>query len=203
VKKITTIFFDVGGVCLTNGWDNVRREKSAQQYSIDYEEMELRHKLVFMKFEKGKLSLDKYLDEVVFFRRRNFSKEEFIEFMYSQSRAFNSTLNILQQLVTKNKYLLATINNESLELNEFRIKKFKLNKYFKAFFSSCYLGVRKPEYEIFYKAICILQKEPGECLFIDDSEENAQAAKVSGLNAIQLNEPGELQKKLEEYKIKI
>jgi putative hydrolase of the HAD superfamily len=203
MKRITTLFFDIGGVCLTNGWDNVRREKSARHFSIDYEEMEKRHDPLFMKFEKGKLSLDKYLDEVVFFRRRNFSKEEFIEFMYSQSRAFNSTLKILQQLVKQNKYLLATINNESLELNQFRINKFKLYKYFKSFFSSCYMGVRKPEPKIYYKAVHILQKDPGECLFIDDNKENFQSAKTFGLNTILLNKPGELREKLEKLKIKI
>ena len=203
MKVITTIFFDVGGVCLTNGWDHISREKSTKKFSLDYEEMERRHRPLFKKFEKGKLSLDEYLNEVVFFKERNFSKSDFIEFMHSQSKVFDSTLKLLEKLANKKKYLLATLNNESRELNKYRLNKFNLIKYFNCFFSSCYLGARKPEQEIFYAATHILQKDPEECLFIDDREENYTAATNYGLNTILLNEPANLQVKLEENNIEI
>ena len=203
MKFINTIFFDVGGVCLTNGWDNIAREKATIKFSLDYEELEKRHNPVFKKFEKGKLSLDEYLNKVIFFRKRKFNKKDFIEFMYSQSRAHNSTINLLQKLSLSNKYHLATINNESFELNQYRINNFNLKKYFKNFFSSCFLGTRKPEPEIFLKALNVLQKNPGECLFIDDREENYQSAKSLGLNSIHLENPSELIEKLKEFKIKI
>ena len=203
MSKITTIFFDIGGVCLTNGWDETAREKSTKHFFINYEEMEKRHKPVFKKFEKGKLSLDAYLDEVVFFRRRNFSKKDFIKFMFSQSHPYNSTLQILKRLTAKKKYRLATINNESFELNEYRINKFGLYKYFNCFFSSCYLGVRKPESEIFSKVLNIVHKNPGNCLYIDDREENYNSAKNLGLNSILLDYPGNLPARLEEFNIEI
>ncbi len=203
MSVITTIFFDVGGVCLTNGWDQVSREKSAKRFSLDYEVMEKRHAPVFKKFEKGKLSLDDYLNEVVFFGKRNFSKKDFIGFMNSQSKPINSTLKILEKLSTNRKYRFATINNESRELNKFRINKFGLDKYFTCFCSSCYLGARKPEPEIFYKALHILHKKPDECLFIDDREENFQSAMAFGLKAILLNDPKVLVEKLNEFDIEI
>ena len=203
MKEIRTIFFDVGGVCLTNGWDHVSREKSAKKYSLDYEEMEKRHKPLFKQFEKGKLSLDGYLDKVVFYKERNFSKKEFADFMYAQSRAFDSTLEVLKRLVKKKKYRLATLNNESRELNNYRINKFGLNRYFGCFLSSCYLGVRKPEKVIFYKALNILHEKPDECLYIDDRVENFNVAKSSGLNSILLDEPVNLKERLKEYNIEI
>ena len=203
MKKITTIFFDVGGVCLTNGWDHVSRQKATIKFSLDYEEMERRHKTLFEKFEKGKLSLDEYLNEVVFFKERTFSKSDFIEFMHSQSKAIDSTFKILETLKSANKYQLVTLNNESRELNKFRINKFDLAKYFECFFSSCYLGARKPEQEIFYAATHILQKDPEECLFIDDRKENYTAATNYGLNTILLDTPANLQVRLEEHKIEI
>jgi len=203
VKNITTIFFDVGGVCLTNGWDNISREKATIKFSLDYEEMERRHKPLFKKFEKGKVSLDKYLDTVIFFKERNFSKSDFIEFMHSQSKAIDSTFKILKTLKSARKYQLVTLNNESRELNRYRINKFKLDKYFDCFFSSCYLGTRKPEQEIFYAATHILQKDPEECLFIDDRKENYTAATNYGLNTILLDAPANLRVRLEEYKIEI
>ncbi len=203
MKMISTIFFDVGGVCLTNGWDHISREKSTVRFSLDYEEMEKRHKPVFKKFEKGKLTLDEYLDQVVFFKKRNFSRRDFTEFMYEQSRPFNSTLKLLDILSSGNKYQLATLNNESRELNKYRINKFGLHKYFDCFFSSCYLGVRKPESEIFYRALYILHKEPGECLFVDDREENYQSAKSSGIKAVLLEKTEDLAEKLEKFNIEI
>jgi putative hydrolase of the HAD superfamily len=203
VRKINTILFDVGGVCLTNGWDHISREKATVKFSLDYEEMEKRHKLLFKKFEKGKLSLGEYLKQVVFFVKRNFSKSEYIEFMHSQSKAIESTLKILEKLSKKKKYQLVTLNNESRELNKYRINKFKLTNYFECFFSSCYVGARKPEREIFYAATHILQKDPEECLFVDDREENYTAATNYGLNTILLDEPGNLQVRLEEHNIEI
>ena len=203
MKSITTIFFDIGGVCLTNGWDNIAREKATIKFSLDYEELEKRHEPVFKKFEKGKLSLDEYLNKVVFFRKRRFNKPEFIEFMYSQSHPHNSTIKLLNSLSLNRKYHLATINNESLELNQYRINKFKLKKYFLNFFSSCYVGTRKPEPEIFLKALHILQRNPEECLFIDDSEKNYQSAKHLGINSIHLEYPAELKERLTDFNIEI
>jgi putative hydrolase of the HAD superfamily len=203
VKKISTIFFDVGGVCLSNGWDHIAREKACVHFSLDYEELEKKHKLLFKKFEKGKLPLESYLNEIVFYKNRNFSKKNFIDFMYSQSHAFTSTINILKRLKAGKKYQLATINNESLELNKYRVDKFNLAKYFECFFSSCYMNARKPEQEIFYKALHILHKNPGECLFIDDREENYHAAQSKGINCILLETPGQLKEKLEQFNIEI
>jgi putative hydrolase of the HAD superfamily len=203
VRKISTILFDVGGVCLTNGWDHISRERATKHFSLDYEEMEKRHIPVFKQFEKGKLSLDEYLNEVIYFKKRSFSKEDFTEFIFSQSKPINSTLKILGTLCAKSEYQLATINNESKELNKFRINKFRLDKYFRCFFSSCYLGVRKPEPEIFYKALHILHKNPEETLFIDDREENFHSAGAFGLNAILLDEPAKLKEKLKGFNIEI
>jgi putative hydrolase of the HAD superfamily len=199
--KISTIFFDVGGVCLSNGWDNIARKKAAKHFFLNYEEMEKRHKSVFKKFEKGKLPLEDYLNKVVFFGKRNFAKDDFISFMHSQSLEFSTTIKILKKLSAGKKYQLATINNESLELNEYRLNKFNLGRYFSCFFSSCYLGTRKPEKEIFYKALNIIHKKPRSCLFIDDREENIQSAQAVGLNTIWLQNHNELKEKLEEFNI--
>jgi putative hydrolase of the HAD superfamily len=203
VRRISTIFFDIGGVCLTNGWDRISREKASIKFSLDYREMEKRHTPVFKKFDKGVLSLDEYLNQVVFFRKRDFSREEFAEFMYSESRPILPTLKILRILKSDAKYHIAAINNESTELNKYRIHKFRLYKYFNCFFSSCYLGVRKPEPEIFYRTLMITHKKPGECLFIDDREENILSAQSLGLNTVLLDEPSKLKQKLKEFKIEI
>lgn len=203
MKEISTIFFDIGGVCLTNGWDEISREKAAEEFSLDYAEMETRHSSVFQDFEKGKVSLDEYLNKVVFYKERNFTDKDFINFMLSQSQPYDSTFTILKKLYSKKKYRLITINNESRELNAYRIETFRLYKYFDCFFSSCYLRVRKPELEIFQITLNVLQKKAGECLFIDDRKENYDSAKRTGINSILFESPEMLEQNLKDYNIKI
>jgi len=203
VSSVKTLFFDIGGVCLTNGWDHISREKSTKYFSLDYEELERKHKKIFKQFEKGKITLDKYLDEILFYEKREFTKQDYIDFMYSQSKALDSTLKLLSKLKARQEYKIASINNESLELNRYRIMKYNLDKYFDCFFSSCYLGTRKPEPDIFYKALKILHNEPDECLFLDDREENYRSALTVGMNAILIYDIKELEHKLIEKIISI
>ena len=181
---IKRIFFDVGGVCLTNGWDEAARKKAARHFSIDLDETEEKHERIFEKFEKGLISRNEYLDQVYFFRERSFSREDFIRFMEGQSVSFNTTLSILERLKKENRYVLSTINNESLELNLYRIRNYKLNAYFSTFFSSCFLHLRKPEAEIFKKVLQMTQAIPEECLFIDDREENIEQAAKQGFQVL-------------------
>ena len=49
------------------------------------------------------------------------------------------------------------------------------------FLSSCYLGVSKPEPEIYRMAADITQRQPSECLFIDDRELNLECATLEGM----------------------
>lgn len=193
---VKRIFFDVGGVCLTNGWDEAAREKAARHYSIDLNETEDRHERIFEKFEKGLISRNDYLDQTYFFKERSFSKENFIRFMEGRSVSFNTTFSILERLKKENRYVLSTINNESLELNLYRIRTYKLNTYFSTFFSSCFLNLRKPEAEIYNKVLQMTQAIPEECLFIDDREENIEQAAKQGFQVIHAKEINKLDSQL-------
>ena len=201
MAKITHLFFDVGGVCLTNGWDHISREQSANLFGYDYAESDERHYKIAAQFDKGCISRDEYLDEVIFYKKREFSKKEVIEFMESQSVAHQSSLDVLGKLCSQGNYHISTLNNESLELNEFRIKKFGLTQYFTNFFSSCYLKMKKPEPEMFQTVLQITQKKAEQCLFIDDREKNVEGAKKCGFHTLQLPQVADLEKKLIERKI--
>ena len=201
MQKITTLFFDVGGVILTNGWDHTSREKAAAHFSYDYESVERRHQPLFEEFDCGKLSLDEYLDQAIFFEERPFSREAFIRFMKKQSEPHPGSLEVLEKLAQSGHYFLATINNESFALNQYRIKTFGLDKYFTTFLSSCYLGVTKPNRKIFNKALWITQRKGEECLFIDDREENITAAQACGMQGIHLKDQQQLSDLLKEQNI--
>ena len=188
---------------MTNGWDHISREQSANLFGYDYAESDEKHYKIAPQFEKGLISRDDYLDEIIFYKKRNFSKKDVIEFMESQSVAHQSSLDVLGKLCSQGNYHISTLNNESLELNEFRIKKFGLSSYFTNFFSSCYLRVKKPEPEIFQTVLRIVQKKGEECLFVDDREENIEGAKDCGFHTLHLPQIEDLEKKLIERKFLI
>ncbi len=192
MSGIDTLFFDVGGVYLTNGWDHIAREKAATQFSYHFDTSEQYHQSIVEGFECGRISLEDYLKKVVYFEKRDFTKDDYIHFMQSQSQPLEDNLSVLKKLAQQQKYTLATINNESLMLNQYRIEKFRLAQYFSAFFSSCFVGIMKPDGLIFQRALWITQRKGEACLFVDDREENVKAASACGMRAIHLQQPEDL-----------
>jgi putative hydrolase of the HAD superfamily len=195
---IKVLLFDVGGVLLSNGWDRSMRQKGAATFDLDWEEFEDRHELVLDGFETGRLSLDDYLTRTVFYRERSFTSEDFIDFMKDRSQPYPASLDLARRLAESGRYLLATLNNESRELNEHRIATFDLADYFSVFLSSCYLGVRKPDEEVFRLALDITQHRPEECLFIDDRAVNLECASLVGIPTIQFHDAVQLKNNLED-----
>ncbi|MGH9392629.1 MAG: HAD family hydrolase [Terriglobales bacterium] len=182
--KIKTIFFDLGGVILTNAWDQAERARAVERFNLEAAEFEARHRPLAPQLEVGAISLDQYLGEAVFYRPRAFSAAEFRAFMESCSQPLPGSLELLQELSAAGRLRLATLNNEGSDLNEFRIARFGLARYFSAFCSSCYLGARKPEAECYRRALGILQAAPEQCLFVDDREENLLPARALGMEAL-------------------
>jgi putative hydrolase of the HAD superfamily len=205
MSRIDTIFFDVGGVCLTNGWGAGARAAAVAHFGIDTDagEFEARHDEVVESFERGERSLDAYLDRVVFYRSRPFRRDAFIDFMYAQSRPHESVLTLARNLAAAATYRLATINNESRELNRYRIKTFGLDGIFQAFFSSCYVGVIKPDPRIYAIALDVMQVDPAASLFVDDREENVTAARTAGMRTIHSTDPAGLGRALREAGIDV
>jgi putative hydrolase of the HAD superfamily len=196
MSDVTALFWDVGGVILTNGWDRRSRAAAAKKFGIDWEEFEDRHDLAFPAFETGRITLDTYLQRTIFYRKRSFTREEFTDFISAQSAEFPDSRAVLSDVAATGKYLLATINNEPLEINERRIREFHLRREFKAFFSSCYLGVRKPDEGIYKLALEVTQRAPEESLFIDDRELNLECAKQLGMHTIHFQNAVQLRQEL-------
>jgi putative hydrolase of the HAD superfamily len=190
ITEITTIFSDVGGVLATNGWDRNERRAAAQQFGFDLVEFESRHELLAAALDTAQLTLDQYLERTVFYRERPFTKEAFREFMFAQSKPYPDTLQVLERAA--GKYLLATLNNESFELNAYRIQAFGLRQIFKLFLSSCYLGVRKPDAAIYQLALRLTQQDPASCVFIDDRALNLECAQREGMKTVQFRNAAQL-----------
>jgi len=195
--EVTTLFWDNGGVILTNGWDRGSRKKAVEKFNLDWADFEDRHELLLNAFECGQATLDEYVRRTVFYRDQPFTREQFKQFMFEQSQALPEALAFLKKLAKTKRQMLAALNNESLEINDYRIKTFGLRDCFSAFFSSCYLGVRKPDRGIYSLALKITQRDPAECVLIDDRGLNLECAREMGMHTIQYKDVAQLRGELD------
>jgi putative hydrolase of the HAD superfamily len=199
VTEIRHIFFDIGGVLGSNGWDHEQRNRAVQRFGLTAEDFEWRHKEVVAEWEEGRITIDEYLDIAVFHTKRDFSREEFISFMYSQSVPDEATIAIARQLARNTGYSMMTLNNESEELNKYRIEKFGIAEIFEGFLSSCWLGVRKPIRRFYNRGLGIAHAEPASSLFIDDRQQNLISASTLGINVIHFTSAAQLRSDLERF----
>ena len=193
MSAIHAIFWDVGGVLLSNAWDHTERAAALERFRLDQDEFHARHEMVVSSFERGKISLDEYLDGTVFYRNRPFTREEFRDYMFSLSQPMPEVLAFARGLAEGGKYFMGTINNESRELNLYRIAKYGLQEIFRVFVSSCFVGLRKPESGIYHLALEITQINPQQCCFIDDRALNLECAAKLGMRTIQMQNLNQLQ----------
>jgi putative hydrolase of the HAD superfamily len=196
MADIETLFFDIGGVLLTNGWDRHHRRHVIDEFGLDWEEFEDRHAFVAREFETGEITLQTYLERTVFYRTRPFSREEFVARIQAESQELPGTRQLIEQLRTVDRYLLCTLNNESRELNRYRIVRFRLRELFSAFFTSSFLGVTKPDPGMFHIALEITQTEAHKAVFVDDRPINVETAASLGMHTIQFRSPDHLRGEL-------
>ncbi len=196
MAEIKVLLFDIGGVLLSNGWDRHSRQSASDRFDLDWENFEDRHQFVANDFETGKLTLGQYLRRTVFYRERDFTEDEFFDFMKARSEPHADTLDLVREIAESRRYVLGTLNNESRELNDYRIHEFGLRQYFSVFLSSCYVGMRKPDADIYELAVDVVQYSPPACVFIDDRELNLECAVRSGIRSIHFEDANQLRTSL-------
>ena len=182
--EITTLFLDVGGVLLTNGWDHHARRRAAKNFKLQWTEMEDRHRLVFETHEEGKITFEEYLGRVVFYKKRPFTRSQFRRFMFTQSKPYSEMLDLVAQLKVRHELKIAVVSNESREVNAYRIRKFKLNGFVDSFISSCFVHIRKPDADIFRLALDIAQTPARHVLYIENTPMFVQIAEGLGIRSI-------------------
>jgi putative hydrolase of the HAD superfamily len=191
------ILFDIGGVLLTNGWDHRERAAVVGRFQLDAVTFEEHHAKAFEAWERGEIALDEYLDAVVFYEPRTFTREEFFAAMCEQSKELpDGAMCILKELAASDKCMIGSLNNEARDTHAFRVEKFGLRQYLKFTFTSCYMGIRKPDPSIYQRVMGILGKPAPRTLFIDDRLENVAAAAAVGMKAIQFTGEGQLREQL-------
>lgn len=181
---ITTLFLDVGGVLLTNGWDHLARRRAAAKFKLELSDLEDRHHLTFDTYEEGKLTLQEYLDRVVFYRKRPFTRDQFQRFMFAQSKPYPQMIGLAKQLKARHRLKIAVVSNEARELNEYRIQTFGLARLVDCFVSSCFVHIRKPDADIFRLALDVTQAPAREVVYIENTPMFVEIAEGLGIRSI-------------------
>ena len=182
--KPTCLFLDIGGVLLTDGWDHRARKRAAAHFKFDWAEMEDRHRLTFGAYEEGKLSLEEYLTRVLFYQKRAFTRAQFRRFMFAQSKPYPETIALVERLKSRYGLKVAVVSNEARELNAYRIRKFRLDRFVDFFISSCFVHIRKPDADIFRLALDIAQTPAREVVYIENTAMFVQIAEGMGIRGI-------------------
>jgi len=197
--SLTHVFFDIGGVLGTNGWDHEQRTRALEKFGVEDEDFEHRHQQVVSEFETGAMSLEEYLDVTVFYTPRMFSREDFELYMLSLSEPNPYSIAVAKHLAATGRVRLMTMNNESAVLNVYRIEHFGLKEIFPTFLSSCWLGVRKPQRAFFERGLGIAQADPKSSLLIDDRDQNLAPAAALGMRTIRFTDAESLAQHLAGY----
>ena len=183
MNKTKVLFLDIGGVLLSDGWNHASRLLAIEKFGLEPVSFQKDHAVAFGLFENGKLSLEQYLDAVVFNVKREFSKEEFSDFMFSRTTQLPDFLPWLVEWKKTSNVKIFSLNNEGKEFNDYRIKHYQLHEVFDAFISSCDVGFSKPDPCIFKLALGIVKQDPKTCLYFDDRAIHVAIAKQLGFNA--------------------
>jgi putative hydrolase of the HAD superfamily len=201
IDGIELVLFDIGGVLGSNAWDREQRAAAVDKFHLDKDDFQYRHEETVGAFEAGQITLDEYLDVTVFCEDRAVSREEFKRFMFAQSVPWEPSIAVARDVSAAGRVRLATLNNESEELNQYRIQEFGLHELFPTFFTSCWLGVRKPTREIYERVLGMTQTSPAAVLFIDDRAQNLTPAAALGIRTLQFKSADKLRHDLAELRL--
>ena len=204
--SIRTVFWDMGGVVLTNGWDVDQRARVLKRLKVNLEAYEEMHDRANYYWERGLITAEDFFSQTVL--RPNAHLDLTFDILWPQVCAESKVLHpecldILAELKQMRRYRLATLNNESRELNEYRLDAFKLRSLFDYFICSGYVHEMKPMPGIYKSAIDISGFEAADCLVYRRQAGKLRCGGCAGMNAIVFQSPEQLCGALREFGIHV
>ncbi|HAH24652.1 MAG TPA: hydrolase [Prolixibacteraceae bacterium] len=180
----TTLFLDIGAVLLSNGWGQETRNLAAETFYLNEQEMESRHLTNRVRHEDRELTLSEYLNQVVFYEKRSFTSDQFSEFMFRHAIPNGRMIEFIQQLKEHYRLKITIINNEGRVMNEYLIKKFKLNQFIDFFISSCFVHCDQSETDVLRLALNVTHIQTEHAVYVDDIQSFVDVAKSMGIKSI-------------------
>lgn len=179
---IKTLIFDFGDVFVN--LDKPATLREMKKYKI--EDITPRTRELNQEYEKGLISSEEFLqhyqDEY-----KVLEKDDVLDSWNAVLVDFpRYRFEFLKKLANEKKFQLILLSNT----NELHIDWIKENvsffdefkSYFDAFYLSHEINFRKPDAEIYEFVLRNHDLNPQECLFIDDTKENTDAAEALGIN---------------------
>ena len=182
--RITTLFLDIGGVLLTNGWDTALRKTTAEHFGVDYQELDHRHRVTYDTYESGKMSLETYLRQIIFFEPRSFTTEDVTKFVLEQARPYQDTIDLVRRLKAVYGLRIAVVSNEGREIAEDRISRFDLKEFVDFFIVSAFVHFRKPDLDIYRMALDVAQVKPEQVAYVEDRPLLCEVAASLGIHSV-------------------
>ena len=196
---VRTIFWDIGGVLLTNGWDVHQRRDVLTRIGADVKAYEALHDEVNFFWERGLMTAREFFARTVFATSPGLAIgfDELWAMVCAESRVlYPESVCVLESLRASGRHRIATLNNESRELNAHRMEAFGFGGCFDYRVCSGYVHEMKPAPRIYQDAIAISGLPAATALFIDDKAENCDAARAHGMQAIVFRTPAQLRDEL-------
>lgn len=193
---ITTLFLDIGGVLLTNGWDTELRKKTAAHFGLDYEEIYHRHHVTYDTYEEGKMSLDEYLWQIIFYEKRDFTPDDVKKYILEEAKPHQDMIDLVTRLKAVYGLRVAVVSNEGREVAEDRIERFNLKSFVDFFIVSAFVHFRKPDLDIYRLAIDVAQVKPQQVAYIEDRPLLCEVASRLGINSVLNRNATETREKL-------
>lgn len=196
---ITTLFLDIGGVLLTNGWDTELRKKTAAHFGLDYEEIYHRHHVTYDTYEEGKMSLDEYLWQIIFYQKRDFTPDDVKKYILEEAKPHQDMIDLVTRLKAVYGLRVAVVSNEGREVAEDRIERFNLKNFVDFFIVSAFVHFRKPDLDIYRLAIDVAQVKPQQVAYIEDRPLLCEVASRLGINSVLNRNATETREKLAKF----
>ncbi|MBC7658524.1 MAG: HAD hydrolase-like protein [Chitinophagaceae bacterium] len=183
-NAVSCVFLDIGGVLLSDGWGHESRHLATKTFNLDQKEFEHRHSQAFDTHQLGNMTLEAYLDLVVFYRPRSFTHLQFRDFMFAQSTPNPLMIKHFQGLKKKFGLKIFVVSNEGRELNAYRLAKFELNSFVDTYVSSCYVHINKPNRSIFQLALDLSQVAVDQIVYVENTAMYVEIARTMGIKSI-------------------
>lgn len=196
---IDTVFFDIGGVLLT-----ISPETTIQQLALFTGLSTQDIKSAFPAdahddYEKGfigdKEFYSAYLKNLP--SHNGLSESQFWDAWSQLIVGETEVINVLKSVSKSSKiWLLSNTNPMHIEQE---IHSYQFPKWMDGAVYSFEVGCRKPEADIYLKALTMANTKPERSIFIDDLKENIEAANQVGMNGIHFRNVNQLIKDLEPF----
>ncbi len=141
------------------------------------------------RLERGELTERQFLEDLAWGLELELGHRptlhRFREIWFEALQANEPMLELMREL-SERGYRMAILTNNVREWEELWRAKLPVDEIFELVVDSAWVGMRKPQPEIYRLTIERLDQalQPSQCLFIDDNELNVEAARELGLAAV-------------------